>query len=85
MKDTEVKTKTQEHKDLKPLEVRDMVYIREEVGVHKGEFRDLCQVKAIRQHSKSYYVESKKLKESKSETHFAQDHQTDVCGDEQDQ
>ena len=83
-KDSKVKAESRTHSDLAPLKIGDMCYIKEEVGVNRGQFKDLCQVRSVREHGrgKSYYVENiengpvylrnwNKLKISKSETEYA--------------
>ena len=79
---TKLKERATSNNELAPLEVGDIVWMQEERGKDKGNFKHTCVVVEVRAHGKSYYVKDletrriylrnrKKLKLDKSEDETA--------------
>ena len=51
---TKLKERATSNKDLAPLEVGDIVWMQEERGRDKGNFKHTCVVVEVRAHRKSY-------------------------------
>ena len=79
---TKLKERAASNNKLAPLEVGDIVWMQEERGKDKGNFKHTCVVVEVRAHGKSYYIKDldsrriylrnrKKLKLDKSEDETA--------------